>query len=464
MSPIRSAAVRAAAAALLAAALPGVFPSAASAQPLVDAAAMRSEAEQLLGARLESLAPGGEAPPPGPLFPGRAALGATVFALPVGGGAAARPIHAAVRHNVLIQLAPGWDVIQTLVGDTSRWQVTATDSLIIVQPGVRGAETNLSVVLSSGELLQFDLIEVTPYSGIERTGRVYVGPEEWLLDRVFAFLPEGLGEEVLDSGVSIPDLLEDPAGRVYSFLYGRPGGLGSPAAPVRRAAPPPRPAPRPARPAPPPRVEREPEPEPVPEPAPAPDPEPVGESPDAGPAVPPDFVPGAASPPVPPNPPGAAGLPAPPMDEVVGFPDAPDVGVDLPDSPGSPGPPVPTPSVPAAPDAPVVPGSWDSINDAPMVLAGGAAVTLAPSPADGAQRAAPLGAAAPGGGAVFVGRARLDELRGRLDSLRRQVSDIRRTGGDRVAEAALSIDRDLEFLRTTYPERIQMSLYWESAP
>ena len=547
---------------------------------LPNAFELRAEAERRLGATLESVA-GGVPLVTGPSFPGASVLGGSIFSIPVGGAAVPRAIHAEVLHDVIIVLLPEWNVMQTFVGDPERWRVTHSQSIVIVQPGERGAQTNLSVVLSTGDVLQFDLIEVTPYAGVLRTGRVYVGSEPWLLDRVFSLLPGGVGPAILDSGVSVPDLLADPASVVYTFMYGRPGGLGSPRpATVRRPAPRPARLVSPSRPAAP--VAPAPDPEPMdPDSALSPAGDPSGaESIDAGPPVPVDIVRGAGGPPVPPSavsersaggaegpaalrssapvnampplspvrtsgqgpapPPGAGPAPPPLGGSGSGRPAPPSSGFV---APGSVSPPVPAPGSPARPGAgpqnDLVPfGSDSPFLDDPIFqlpVPGGAAPrpfepsaaapprqpdsaastgvdwsgyrgsvvadvqsSLRSSTADfedsepgsglvvrvslqgevsgssspAAQRfpvAQPLGisslfpqdvresASAPD---LFVSSGDLAALRVRRDGLRRQIADVRRSTGDQVAQAALGIDRDLEYLRTTYPSRVQMSFYW----
>ena len=587
----------------------------ARAQPAMpDASALRAEAERRLGGTLESVAGAPVAPrvPSGPAFPGAGVLGDSIFSVPVGGGAVPRPIHAEVLHDVIIVLLPQWNVMQTFVGDPARWRVSHTRSLVIVQPGERGAQTNLSVVLSTGDVLQFDLIEVSPYAGVPRTGRVYVGSEPWLLERVFSLLPIGVGQSILDSGVSVPDLLADPAGVVYTHLYGRPGGLGSPApAPVRTA-----PAPIPSRaPVSVPAPASEPEPfraPAAPSPAPALE-DPAVESIDAGPPVPsgpppaappaPDppseslAVPSAtAMPPLPPLPGLAAPrgaspgfgppVPAPPVAGPApasltagpaapatppaapsatpagpaapatvsppgpgqGRPAAPSAASAGPSSPpgpssrvsagdpapsglrlspdGSPGPGTSDPLPPFSPGSPLfddpvfdlpapggagppLPGSpaasqigqpGPGASSSPVESAFPAASAsssggeggvrparvdadlsvrvsmtgaITPSAAPAAQRfpvAQPAGSpptslwgdslSEPVSRDLFVSSDDLDALRARRDGLRRQIADARRSTGDQVAEAALGIDRDLEYLRVSYPSRIQMSFYW----
>ena len=95
--------------------------------------------------------------------------------------------------------AGDWGIVQVFVGDPSRWQrVVQNSSLVVVQPGEPGARTNLNILFSSGELVQIDLEEHTGAYGLFRTGRAYVGPEPWLLDRIFALMPLSVRDRVID--------------------------------------------------------------------------------------------------------------------------------------------------------------------------------------------------------------------------------------------------------------------------
>ena len=320
----------------------GAAPSVSAQGGMFDLAALRAEAERLLGSDLEDVAELG-AGSSGPLFPGMSVLGDSIFSVPVAGGAIPRPVHTEIRHDVVITLAPGWEIAETLVGDPTRWRVTTYRSLIIVQPGERGAQTNLTVILMSGDVFQIDLLEVTPYVGVARTGRVYIGPEPWLVDQVFAFLPAEAREVILGTGVSIPRLLEDPLSVVYTLLYGRPSGLGRPLGARRsvEVAESSVPVERPAAP----RSVARPAVEPVPRTPTDPREEPVGERPDedpeAGPPVPEDLILG-----VPRQPPPDAG-PVPPVVLGPAVPAA-DVPATRVPSVESPSPPSPvSPDVPA---------------------------------------------------------------------------------------------------------------------
>ena len=426
---------------------------------------LRREAEALLGSALETVTGRESVDAPAWLPPEiGGALSSAVFSVPVGGGAVSRPVYAEVRNDLVIVLAPQWRIVQALVGDASRWQVTNNEFVLVVKPLERGAQTNLSLVLASGEVLQLDLVEVTPYGDLERVGRVYLGPEPWLLDRVFALLPPGLGPAVLDADVSVPDLLADPARVVYSFLYGRPGGLsGSASRAPARAAPRPAPplaaAPRPAPFAP-----------PVAEPT---------EALDAGPPLPPGFSPGVGTGPpsgggpLPPVP-GLPGLPVPvpPVEPVRPVEDVDPVVSSTADAPGTVNAaPVIEPALGVFSGAPLSNprGGASARGLDPFLWSGaeGGGIESAPVPRSAGTFVAARPARQPGAGPVperrpfFVTSADLVVLRARRDALRRQIDAARSSTGDQVANASLGIDRELEELRVEYPGRVQLSLHWD---
>ena len=172
-------------------------------------------------------------------------LARAVFAAPVA-GSIPYVVQAQVRHDVMLVLPPQWSVVQAFVGDPTRWAVTRAGPLVVLKPGEAGARTNLTVVLAGGEVLQVDLEEITGLAGARRVGRVYLGPERWLVDRIFSMLPVDVRERVAASPATVAQLLADPVAVVG--LY---GGTGAVPSPLGAAAPVPVPAssgpvPRPA--------------------------------------------------------------------------------------------------------------------------------------------------------------------------------------------------------------------------
>lgn len=140
-------------------------------------------------------------------------LGDAVFAVPVAGNIG-YVLRAEIYHDLSIVFPPDWQLVQVFVGDPTRWRVTHASSLVVVQPGEAGARTNLTAVFASGELLQIDLEELTGTFDPVRTGRAYVGTEGWLLDRIFALMPEIVQELMLarlaSGSVGVAALLADP--------------------------------------------------------------------------------------------------------------------------------------------------------------------------------------------------------------------------------------------------------------
>lgn len=173
-------------------------------------------------------------------------LARAVFAAPVA-GSIPYVVQAQVHHDVTLIFPADWPLVQVFVGDPRRWAVTHSGPLVVLKPGEAGVRTNLTAVLASGEVLQMDLEEVTGLAGARRTGRVYVGPESWLVDRIFSMLPQQVRRRVAEAPVSVAQLLADPVGVVG--LYGGTGAVPSPAGleplPAAAAAPA-APAPAPA--------------------------------------------------------------------------------------------------------------------------------------------------------------------------------------------------------------------------
>ncbi len=147
-------------------------------------------------------------------------LGTAVFAVPVAGNIG-YVLRAQVFHDLPIVFPADWGIVQVFVGDPSRWRVVRNGSLVVVQPGEPGARTNLNVLFSSGELVQIDLEEHTGAYGLFRTGRAYVGPQPWLLDRIFALMPLSVRDRVIDLLASdqlrVAELLADPVEAIRPF-------------------------------------------------------------------------------------------------------------------------------------------------------------------------------------------------------------------------------------------------------
>ena len=184
---------------------------------------LASRAAALLGAVLDPDAP------TLPLGGGGAdlqqSLGRALFAAPVA-GSIPYVVGTQIHHHTTIAFPPAWRVVDVLVGDQLRWAVHRAGSLVVVQPGEPGARTNLTVVLDTGEVVQMDLHEITGLYGTRRVGRVYVGPEPWLVDRIFGMLPPTVRDRVAASPATVAQLLADPL--VVVGLYGGTGAVPNP--------------------------------------------------------------------------------------------------------------------------------------------------------------------------------------------------------------------------------------------
>lgn len=406
-------------------------------------------------------------------------LGDAVFAVPVAGNIG-YVLRAQVYHDLPIVFPVEWSIVQVFVGDPSRWRVVQNGPLVVVQPGEPGARTNLTVLFASGELVQIDLEELTGAYGLFRTGRAYVGPESWLVDRIFALMPLSVRDSVIDLVVggqlTVGSLLADPVESirpfdVFSALPPRAVGRSLPPALVRALAL-------------------------ADTAAPVPDPEPA-EPPlvtDPLPSVPPVDEAGAtADPPAAPEPsvptpepaepaepaelrpPGFVGPPLRPLDSVPP-PAAPPVD-QAPALVPAPAPPRPAPA-PSAPAPPVVPNGDDPLRPFGGIDLGPAGAQLYPG-VDGPgyfpaafvpgslQVAASLASApvqAPADDVVapvvdrFVSAPDLVELEDQLAAARASRDRARQSAGDRIADATLAIEDTLDQLRADYPARVQFSI------
>ncbi len=210
-------------------AAPAAGPPAAS-PPVMGAESdlsLAAQAAALLGGTLDPAASaGGRVALAGGAADLAQSLARAVFAAPVA-GSIPYVVQAQVHHDVTLIFPADWSLVQVFVGDPRRWAVAQAGPLVVLKPGEAGARTNLTAVLASGEVLQMDLEEITGLAGARRIGRVYVGPEAWLVDRIFSMLPQDVRRRVADAPVSVAQLLADPVAVVG--LYGGTGAVPSPA-------------------------------------------------------------------------------------------------------------------------------------------------------------------------------------------------------------------------------------------
>ena len=443
-------------------------------------------------------------------------LGEAVFAVPVAGnvGYVLRP---QIYHDLPIIFPPNWNPVSVIIADESRWAHARQGSVILVQPGEVGARTNMTLVFDTGELLQLDLEEVTGAFGRLRTGRVYIGPQSWLVERIFALMPSDVRDRmvVLIQGgeVKVSQLLSDPIAVIREHgdfdalppadddRWRRVREQAQAVARLQRDVPAPPPPPEPEVV---PEVVVEPPPPPVPDariiPMPTLDQRPApGEAVDGtNMDVSPDGLrPGGRLPPGLPPRDGAFGpLPSPmgpgafpeagPRPPPTRFPD-----VILPDGEGGLPPVGPPPggSVPLPPyfdpavstGATLMESGWaqggarlmtasllpgDTL-PADFFLPGpgaqGSDASAGAGPGSPAQRQAPGGITRRelppiGGGPRFVSADAVEALNAELAAVQSRLDYARRSSGDRLAERTLEIDSGIQDLRVNYPSRIHFSL------
>ena len=77
----------------------------------------------------------------------------------VRGGVALAEVVTRVGFETTVVLPRAWNVVERRLGDPSRWVVTGGGHLTMVRPLVRGAATNLALVLSDGSVVSVGLRE-----------------------------------------------------------------------------------------------------------------------------------------------------------------------------------------------------------------------------------------------------------------------------------------------------------------
>jgi type IV secretion system protein VirB9 len=87
-------------------------------------------------------------------------------------------IRAKVRYSTLIVLPDGEDVVEATCGDKDVWIVNVRGGLVSIKPAKAGAETNLNVVTTSGQVFAFLLTEVSDPKGQEPDYTVYLEPDD----------------------------------------------------------------------------------------------------------------------------------------------------------------------------------------------------------------------------------------------------------------------------------------------
>jgi type IV secretion system protein VirB9 len=88
------------------------------------------------------------------------------------------PIRAKLHYTTLLVLPDGDDVVEATSGDKDVWIVNVRGALVSVKPAKAGAETNLNLVTTSGQVYAFILTEVSDPKGQDPDFTVYLEPDD----------------------------------------------------------------------------------------------------------------------------------------------------------------------------------------------------------------------------------------------------------------------------------------------
>ena len=87
-------------------------------------------------------------------------------------------LRARVHYTTLIVLPDGESVVEATCGDKEVWIVNVRDGLVSVKPAKTGAETNLNLITTSGQVYAFLLSEVSETKGVEPDLTVYLDRDD----------------------------------------------------------------------------------------------------------------------------------------------------------------------------------------------------------------------------------------------------------------------------------------------
>jgi type IV secretion system protein VirB9 len=88
------------------------------------------------------------------------------------------PVRAKLHFTMLLVLPDGDDVVEATCGDKDVWIVNVRGALVSVKPAKAGAETNLNLVTTSGQVYAFILTEVSDPKGQDPDFTVYLEPDD----------------------------------------------------------------------------------------------------------------------------------------------------------------------------------------------------------------------------------------------------------------------------------------------
>lgn len=122
-------------------------------------------------------------------------------------------LRARVHYTTLIVLPDGESVVEATCGDKEVWIVNVRDGLVSVKPAKAGAETNLNLVTTSGQVYAFLLSEVSETKGVEPDLTVYLDRDDTDRPATTASAPKYVPAAQLDDFKAQADLARVQATR-----------------------------------------------------------------------------------------------------------------------------------------------------------------------------------------------------------------------------------------------------------
>jgi len=122
-------------------------------------------------------------------------------------------LRARVHYTTLIVLPDGESVVEATCGDKEVWIVNVRDGLVSVKPAKTGAETNLNLITTSGQVYAFLLSEVSETKGVEPDLTVYLDRDDTDSPATAVSAPKYVPAAQLEDFKAQADLARDQATR-----------------------------------------------------------------------------------------------------------------------------------------------------------------------------------------------------------------------------------------------------------
>jgi hypothetical protein len=120
-------------------------------------------------------------------------------------------IRAKVHYTTLLVLPDGEDVVEATCGDKDVWIVNVRGGLVSIKPAKPGAESNLNLVTTSGQVYAFLLREVSDPKGQDPDLTVYLEPDDPALAAAGHQRPKYVPAQQVDDFRAQADLAREEA-------------------------------------------------------------------------------------------------------------------------------------------------------------------------------------------------------------------------------------------------------------